>query len=47
MLQENYYHYARHKRAHERLLDLLSYMRRRLDAGDIDSVRSYAADLMN
>ena len=47
MLQENYSHYARHKRAHEHLLDSISDVRRRLDAGDIDSVRRYAADLMN
>ena len=47
MLQENYSHYARHKRAHEHLLDSVSDVRRKFDAGDIDSVRKYAADLMN
>lgn len=47
MLQENYTHYARHKRAHEHLLDSISDVRRRLDAGDIESVRRYAADLMS
>lgn len=47
MLQENYGHYARHKRAHEHLLDSVSDVRRQLDAGDVDSVRRYAADLMN
>jgi hemerythrin len=47
MLQENYAHYARHKRAHEHLLDSVSDVRRKFDAGDIDAVRRYAADLMN
>jgi len=47
MLQENYSHYARHKRAHEHLLDSISDVRRRVDVGDIESVRRYAADLMN
>jgi hemerythrin len=47
MLQENYSHYARHKRAHEHLLDSVSDVRRKLDAGDVESVRRYAADLMN
>ena len=47
MLQESYPHYARHKRAHEHLLDSISDVRRRLDAGDTESVRRYAADLMS
>ena len=47
MLQENYPHYARHKRAHELLLDSVSDMRRRFDGGDIAGVRRYSADLMN
>jgi hemerythrin len=47
MLQENYSHYARHKRAHEHLLDSVSDMRRKLDAGDVAAVRRYSADLMN
>jgi hemerythrin len=47
MLQENYEHYARHKRAHEHLLDSVSEVRRRFDGGDVDAVRRYAADLMN
>jgi hemerythrin len=47
MLQENYSHYARHKRAHEHLLDSISEVRRKFDAGDVDAVRRYAADLMN
>ena len=47
MLQENYSHYLRHKRAHERLLDSVSDIRRKFDAGDVGAVRRYAADLMN
>lgn len=47
MKQENYPHYERHKRAHEHLLESVSDVRRRFDAGDIDAVRRYAADLMN
>ncbi|MDL1862378.1 hypothetical protein FBR04_15325 [Betaproteobacteria bacterium PRO7] len=47
MLQENYEHYARHKRAHERLLESISDIRRRFDGGDVDAVRRYCADLMN
>ena len=47
MLQENYSHYARHKRAHEQLLESISQIRRQFDAGEIDAVRRYAHDLMN
>jgi hemerythrin len=47
MLQENYSHYERHRRAHEHLLDSVSDVRRKFDAGDIDAVRRYAGDLMN
>jgi hemerythrin len=47
MMQENYPHLARHKRAHENLLESVSEVRRRFDAGDIEAVRRYAADLMN
>lgn len=47
MLQENYSHYERHKRAHEHLLDSVSDVRRKFDAGDIDAVWRYAGDLMN
>lgn len=46
MLQEDYAHYARHKRAHEHLLDSVSNVRRRVDAGDVDAVRRYADELM-
>ncbi|HUN91540.1 MAG TPA: hemerythrin family protein [Burkholderiaceae bacterium] len=47
MLQENYSHYERHRRAHEHLLESVSDVRRRFDGGDIDAVKRYAADLMN
>jgi len=47
MLQEDYPHYARHKRAHGHLLDSVSEVRRKFDAGDVDAVRKYAADLMS
>ena len=42
MLQENYSHYARHKRAHEHLLDSVSEVRRQFDAGDVDAVHRYS-----
>ena len=32
---------------HEHLLDSVSEARRRFDAGDVESVRRYSADLMN
>ena len=47
MLQENYPHYLRHKRAHEQLLESVSEIRRQFDAGEIEAVRRYAGDLMN
>lgn len=47
MKQENYPHYDRHRRAHEHLLESVSDVRRKFDAGDVDAVRRYAADLMN
>ncbi len=47
MQQENYADYGRHKHAHEHLLESVSEVRRRFDAGDVDAVRRYAADLMN
>ncbi len=46
MLQEDYAHYARHKRAHEHLLDSVSDVRRQFDAGDVDAVHRYADELM-
>lgn len=47
MLQENYSHYERHRRAHEHLLDSVSDVRRKFDAGDIAAVQRYSSDLMN
>jgi hemerythrin len=47
MLQENYPHYERHKRAHEHLLESVSDVRRKFDAGDIDAVHRYTSDLMS
>jgi hemerythrin-like metal-binding protein len=47
MKQENYPHYDRHRRAHEHLLESVSDVRRKFDAGDVDAVRRYAADLIN
>lgn len=47
MLQENYVHFARHKRAHEHLLDSVSDVRRRFDAGDVNAVHRYAKELMS
>lgn len=47
MLQEAYPHLDRHKRAHENLLESISEVRRKFDAGNIEAVRKYAADLMN
>lgn len=46
MQQEDYVHYARHKRAHEHLLDSVSEVRRRFDAGDEEAVHRYAEELM-
>ncbi|HQR21218.1 MAG TPA: hemerythrin family protein [Burkholderiaceae bacterium] len=47
MLQENYSHYERHRRAHEHLLDSVSDVRRKFDAGDVAAVQRYSSDLMN
>jgi hemerythrin len=47
MLQEAYPHYARHKRAHEHLLESVSDIRRKFDGGDVEAVRRYSADLMS
>jgi hemerythrin len=47
MLQENYPHYQRHKRAHEHLLESVADARRKFDGNDIDAVRRYAADLIS
>jgi hemerythrin len=46
MLQENYTHYERHRRAHEHLLESISEVRRRFDANDLDAVRRFSTELM-
>jgi len=46
MRQERYPGYARHKREHEELLESVSEVRRRFDAGDIDAVRTFSTELM-
>jgi hemerythrin-like metal-binding protein len=46
MRQERYPGYARHKRDHEELLENLSEVRRRFDAGDIEAVRTFSSELM-
>ncbi len=46
MREEHYEHLTAHKREHDRFLERLADMRRRFDAGDVDGVRHYAAELM-
>lgn len=46
MRQERYPGYARHRKQHEELLEALSDVRRRFDAGDIDAVRSFSTALL-
>lgn len=46
MREENYDHFAPHKSEHDRFVERLAEMRRRFDAGDVDGVRRYAAELM-
>jgi hemerythrin len=47
MLQENYPHYERHKRAHEYLLESVAEARRRSDANDISGVKRFSKELMS
>jgi hemerythrin len=47
MLQENYPHYERHKRAHEYLLESVAEARRRSDANDIAGVKRFSKELMS
>ena len=47
MLQENYPHYERHKRAHEYLLESVAEARRRSDANDIAGVQRFSKELMS
>ena len=46
MQQERYAGYARHKQEHEKLLESLSEVRRRFDAGDLESVQVFSSDLL-
>lgn len=46
MRDENYPHYTPHKHEHDRFLEKISEMRRRFDAGAVDEVRRYSAELM-
>ena len=46
MREEHYEHVGPHHREHERFIERLADMRRRFDAGDVDGVRHYAAELM-
>ena len=47
MLQENYPHYERHKRAHEHLLESVAEARRRFDSNDLDGVHRFSTELMS
>lgn len=47
MLQENYPHYERHKRAHEHLLESIADVRRKFDGNDIAAVQRYTRELMS
>ena len=47
MLQENYSHYQRHKRAHEHMLEACAETRRRFDGNDIDGVKLFSRELLN
>ncbi len=47
MLQENYPHYERHKRAHGHLLESVAEARRRFDANDFDGVHRFSTELMS
>jgi hemerythrin len=46
MREEHYEHLGPHQREHERFIERLADMRRRFDAGDVEGVRQYAAELM-
>ena len=47
MLQENYPHYQRHKRAHEHLLESVAEARRKFDANDLAGVHRFSTELMS
>jgi hemerythrin-like metal-binding protein len=46
MRQERYEGYGRHRQEHEKLLEALSEVRRRFDAGDLESVQAFSNDLL-
>src|SRR5512144_3427389 len=46
MRQERYTGYMKHKQEHEKLLESLSEVRRKFDAGDLDSVQAFSSDLL-
>jgi hemerythrin len=46
MREEHYEHLGPHQREHERFIERLADMRRQFDAGDVEGVRHYAAELM-
>lgn len=46
MQQERYEGYGRHRQEHEKLLESLSEVRRRFDAGDLEAVQAFSNDLM-
>jgi hemerythrin len=47
MREERYDDLGPHKREHDRFVERLADMRRQFDAGDVDGVRRYAAELMD
>jgi hemerythrin len=46
MQQERYAGYQRHRHEHEKLLESLSEVRRKFDAGDLESVQAFSNDLL-
>lgn len=46
MREEHYEHLGAHKREHDRFIERLADMRRGFDAGDVEGVRRYSAELM-
>jgi hemerythrin len=46
MRQERYPGYARHRVEHEKLLEAVSDVRRRFDAGDVRAVQAFSSELL-
>jgi len=46
MKQERYAGYERHRHEHEKLLESLSEVRRRFDAGDLEAVQAFSGGLL-